>query len=257
MSKTWMSQTPCFNPLKPTLCVRWNFNSEKMQTFIFRYRYLYEECFSTIPKTVSYFAAEKVSKTRMSQIPFKINPLCTLKLEFGKIHKLFLGYLYEESFSKIPTAGILFCGRENLKNMNIIDTRFNPLKSTLCTPWKSDFEKCRNWFLGTGICMKNLLVQFRRRYLIFAAEKVSKTWMSQIPRINPLCTLKLEFGKIHFFGGISMKKVLVQFRKWYLILRPRKCKIYECRRYPILPLCAPGTLNFEKCRNRFLGICMF
>ena len=26
---------------------------------------------------------------------------------------------------------------------------------------------------------------------------------------------------------------------------------------PILPICAPGTSNFEKCRNRFLGICMF
>ena len=26
---------------------------------------------------------------------------------------------------------------------------------------------------------------------------------------------------------------------------------------PILPFCAPGTSNFGKCRNRFLGICMF
>ena len=88
--------------------------------------------------------------------------------------------------------------------------------------------------------------------------------MSQIPRVNPLKstlwvrTFKLEFGKIQIFfgGGYFYEEFLVQFRKWYLILRPRKCEKYECRRYPILPLCAPGTSNFEKCRNRFLGICM-
>ena len=51
-----------------------------------------------------------------------------------------------------------------------------------------------------------------------------------------------------------MKNALVQFRKWYLILRPRKCQKHECRRYPrFTPLC-PWKFEFRKCRNRFLGI---
>ena len=39
----------------------------------FQVDYLYEECFSTIPKTVSYFAAEKITKTfeiKILQNPF-------------------------------------------------------------------------------------------------------------------------------------------------------------------------------------------
>ena len=68
---------------------------------------------------------------------------------------------------------------------------------TLCTPWNSNFEKCRNLFLG--ICMKNVLVQFQRRYLILRPRKCQKPEFHRYPRFKPLCPLKFEFRKMQKF----------------------------------------------------------
>ena len=86
--------------------------------------------------------------------------------------------------------------------------------------------------------------------------------MSRIPRINRLkSTLCVPWNQDlekcrNWFLGISMKNVLVQFRKWYLILRPRKCQKHECRRYHRFTPLFPWKFEFRKCRNRFLGIFM-
>ena len=52
----------------------------------------------------------------------------------------------------------------------------------ICAPWNSNSEKCRNWFLR--ICMKNVLVQFRRRYLILWSKKCQKHKCSRYPRFT-------------------------------------------------------------------------
>ena len=86
----------------------------------------------------------------------------------------------------------------------------------------------------------------------FAAEKISKTWMSQIRCFNPLkstlwAPLNSNLEKCRkYFLGICMKNILVQFWKWYLILRPRKCKKYECRRYSHFTHLCPWNFEFRK-----------
>ena len=101
----------------------------------------------------------KCQKIWMSQI-LHINPSCTLKLEFGKIQKLVFGYNSENC--------ILFYGRENV---NLWMSEIPPFYPFVPLELRI-FEKCRNWFLG--ICMKNVLKQFRRRYLISRLRKSKK-----------------------------------------------------------------------------------
>ena len=64
----------------------------------------------------------------------------------------------------------------------------------ICAPWYSNFEKSRNWFLG--ICMKNVSVQFRRRYLILRPRKSKKRECCRHPRFTHLFPLKFEFLKM-------------------------------------------------------------
>ena len=100
------------------------------------YWYLYEECFSTNPKTISFLWPRKVTKSWISQIS-RFSPLCPLKLKFRKMLKLVL-----------------------------------------------------------GIYMKNVLVQFRRRYLIFRSRKCQKHKCRRYPRFTRLRPLKFEFRKM-------------------------------------------------------------
>ena len=128
-----------------------------------------------------------------------LNPLCPLKLEFVKMQKLVFRYFHKECFSTIPTTGIIFCDRENSKIWISQISHFNPLKSILCAPWNSNFEKCRNWFFW--YLYEECFSTSPKMVSYFAAEKASKTLMSEIPpfypfKINPLYPLKLEFGKI-------------------------------------------------------------
>ena len=94
-------------------------------------------------------------------------PFLTFKFEFRKTLKLVFRYFYEECFSTIPKT-ILFCGQENVKNINVGDTPVLPF----CDPGNSSFEKCWNRFLG--MFMKNVQVQFRRQYLIVRSIKSQK-----------------------------------------------------------------------------------
>ena len=55
-----------------TICAPLKFEFRKMQILVFTY--LYEECFSTISKTISYFAVEKMSKTNVADSP--VLPVC-------------------------------------------------------------------------------------------------------------------------------------------------------------------------------------
>ena len=74
--------------------------------------------------------------------------------------------------------------------------------------------------------------------------------MSQISRINPLNQhfVSLEFGiwknaEIGFW-------VFLWYRKWYLILRPRKSQKHECHRYPVLRG-ATGEISVILVKTRF------
>ena len=78
---------------------------------------------------------------------------------------------------------IVSAGRLWVSSQDILFYIYNTPVLTICAPWNLNFEKFRNYFLG--ICMKNVLVQFRRLYLI---------------------------------------------------LRPRKCQKHKCQRYPVLTL---------------------
>ena len=92
--------------------------------------------------------------------------------------------------------GILFWGRENLKKTwKSQIRRFNPLKSTLYAPLNSNLEKCRNAF-WMDTCMKNVLVHFRKWYLILRRRKRQKPEFRRYPRFIPLCPLKFEFRKM-------------------------------------------------------------
>ena len=132
------------------------------------------------------------------------------------------------------------------KNMNVGDTPVLPF----CAPGTSNFEKCRYRFLG--ICMKNVLEQFRRRYLISRSRKYQKHECHSYPIFtlekenfaNPFLSIPL-----HTHTDISSKFHVSNFNSQDILFY-----IYNT---PILPLCAPGTSNFGKCRNRILGICIF
>ena len=118
--------------------------------------------------------------------------------------------------------------------MNVTVPRINSLKSTLCVPWNQNLDKYRNWFLG--ICIKNVLVQFRKWYLILQLRKCQKHECRRYPRFTPLCAWKFEFQKCrNRFLGTFMKNVVVQFRR-YFISRSRKSKKHECQRYPVFTL---------------------
>ena len=107
-------------------------------------------------------------------------PLLPFKIKIKILQNPFSGHLY----TPIPTHP------QNFMSLNLIVRTssfiyiyiYYPRFTHLC-PLISNFEKCRNLFLG--ISMKNVLVQFRR-LSYFAAEKITKTGMSRIPRINPL-----------------------------------------------------------------------
>ena len=110
------------------------------------------------------------------------------------MQKLVFKYLYEEYFSTIPKK-ISYLVAEKISETRMSQIRrFNPLKSTLCAPLNSNLKKCRKCFLG--ICMKNVLVQFRKWYLILRLRKCQKPEFRRYPRFNPLCPLKFEFRKM-------------------------------------------------------------
>ena len=109
------------------------------------------------------------------------NPLCHLQLELGKMQKLVFRCLYEESFSTIPKTGILFSGRENLKNMIWQIPRFNPLKSSLCA-LKTQISKMQKLVCRYRYLFDECFSAIPKTISYFAAEKISKTWMSQIRR---------------------------------------------------------------------------
>ena len=118
----------------------------------------------------------------------------------------------------------------------------------ICAPWNLNFEKCRNLFLH--ICMKNVLVQFRRRYLICGRENLKNINVID----TPFLPFKIKIFSKRFLStplrthtDISSKFHVSNFNSQDIFLY-----IYN----PVLPISAPWNLNFEKCRNLFLRICM-
>ena len=120
----------------------------------------------------------------------------------------------------------------HVSNFNSQDTLFyiynNPILP-ICAPWNLNFEKCRNSFLV--ICMKNVLAQFRRRYLIFRSRKCQNHKCRKYPRFTLWAPWNMNLQKCrNWFLGICMRNILVQFRIRYFILRPRKSQKHECHR---------------------------
>ena len=116
--------------------------------------------------------------------------------------------------------------------------RFNPLKSTLCAPWNLNFKKCWNWFLG--ICMKNVLVQFWRRYIILRLRKSQKHECHRYP----VLTLLINILQKPFLSTL------------YTLIRTYPQNFMSLTLIVRTSICAPWNSNFEKCRNLFLGISM-
>ena len=170
--------------------VPWNSNLEKCRNWflaICMYNVLIQN-----PKTVSYLRPGKSQKTRISQIP-RFNPLkWTLFAPWNSNFEnagMVFRYLCEVCFSTIPKRYLILRPTKSQKHK----CHRYPLL-TLYVPWNSNLEKCRNLFLG--ICMKNVLVQFRKWYLILWPRKCTKHESRRYPRFTPLCHLKFEFRKM-------------------------------------------------------------
>ena len=211
------------------------------------------------------FRSRKCQKHESRRYP-RFTPLCPLKFEFRKMLKLVFRYLYEECFNTIPKT-ISYFAVENISRTLILQiAHFNPLKSTLCAPWNSNLEKCRNRFLG--ICMKNVLVQFRKWYLLLRSRKSQKRECQNTPvlpfKIKILCPFKFEFGKMQntLFGYLHGQCFSnLQFRQpvsYFAAEKISKTLMSQILRFNALKsiLCAPWNSNLEKLRNWFLGNCM-
>ena len=115
----------------------------------------------------------------------------------------------------------LICGRENFKNINVIDTPFLPFiikifsKPFLSTPLRTHTD-ISSKFHGSNFNSQDIFFYIYNTPVL----PIYAPWNSNFQKCR------------NWFLRICMKNVLVQFRRRYLILRPRKCQKPEFRRYP-------------------------